>query len=54
MFIRDYECFGITFRQGGGLELVAFAGADDASKATDRRSVSGGAVMCRCVCVLVF
>ena len=46
--------FGITFQKSSGLELVAFADADYASKATDRRSVSGGAVMCRCVCVLVF
>ena len=38
--------FGITFERGGGLELVAFADANYASKATDRRSVSGGAVMC--------
>ena len=36
----------MTFQRGSGLELVASAGADYASKATDRRSVSGGAVMC--------
>ena len=38
--------FGITFQKENGLELVAFADADYASKATDRRSVSGGAVTC--------
>ena len=38
--------FGITFQRGSGLQLVAFADADYASKATDRRSVSGGAIMC--------
>ena len=29
-----------------GFHLVSFADADYASKATDRRSVSGGVVMC--------
>ena len=37
--------FGITFQRGSGLELVAYAVADYVSKATDRRSFSGGAVM---------
>ena len=46
--------FGITFQRGGGLELVAYADADYASKATDRRSVSGGAVICAGVCVCWF
>ena len=35
--------FGITFQRGSVLELVAYADADYASNATDRRSVSGGA-----------
>ena len=38
--------FGITFQRGSGLELVAYADADSASNDSDRRSVSGGAVMC--------
>lgn len=40
--------FGITFQKGAveGLHLIAFADADYASKAADRRSVSGGVVMC--------
>ena len=46
--------FGITFQRGSGLELVAFADADYASKATDRRSVSGGAIMCAGPCVCWF
>ena len=46
--------FGITFQKGSGLELVAFADAGYASKATDRRSVSGGAVMCAGACVCWF
>ena len=46
--------FGIAFQKGSGLELVAFADADYASKATDRRSVSGGAIMCAGACVCWF
>ena len=40
--------FGITFQRGTveGFHLVSFADADYASKATDRRSVPGGVVMC--------
>ena len=40
--------FGITFQRGTveGFQLVSFTDADCASKATDRRSVSGGVVMC--------
>ena len=34
-----------------GISLEVFADADYASKATDRRSVSGGAIMCGCACV---
>ena len=41
-------------RRAVDFELVAFADADYASKATDWRSVSGGAVMCASVYVLVF
>ena len=46
--------FSITFKRGSGLELIACADADYASKATDRRSVSGGAVMCAGACVCWF
>ena len=40
--------FGITFQRGTveGLHLFSIADADYASKATDRRSVSRGVVMC--------
>ena len=39
---------GITFQRGtlSGISLEVFADADYASKATDRRSVSGGVIMC--------
>ena len=46
--------FGITDQRGTtvGISLEVFADADYASRATDRRSVSGGAIMCAggCVC----
>ena len=42
--------FGATFQKVSGLELVAFAHADYTSKATGRRSASGGAVMCAGAC----
>ena len=39
--------YGITFQRGNlsGISLEVFADADYASKATDRRSVSGGLIM---------
>ena len=45
--------FGITYQRGttAGISLEVFADADYASKATDRRSVSGAAIMCADVCV---
>ena len=46
--------FGTTFQKGSGLDLVAFADADYASKATERRSVSGGVIMCAGACVCWF
>ena len=46
--------FGITLQRGSGLELVAYADADYASKATDRKSVSGEAAMCAGACVCWF
>ena len=36
----------MVLQRGNGLELVAFADANYASKATDRRSVSGGVITC--------
>ena len=40
--------YRITFPRGTlfGISLEVFADADYASKATDRRSVSGGLIMC--------
>ena len=48
--------FGITLQRGTtvGIYLEVFADADYASRATDRRSVSGGAIMCAGACVCWF
>ena len=48
--------FGITYQRGTtvGISLEVFADADYASRATDRRSVSGGAIMCAGACVCWF
>ena len=45
-YLKSTSHFGITFQQGSGIDLEVFADADYASTATDRRSVSGGIVMC--------
>ena len=48
--------FGIAYQRGTtvGFSLEVFADADYASKPTDRRSVSGGAIMCASACVCWF
>ena len=48
--------FGITYQRGilASISLEIFADADCASKATDRRSVSGGTIMCGGACVCWF
>ena len=50
-YVRRTSGFGTTFQRGtaGGLSLQAFADADYASVAADRRSVSGGLVMGACM-----
>lgn len=55
-YVRRTSSFGITYHRGseGGLSLRAFADADYASRAADRRSVSGGLVMCGGACVSWF
>ena len=47
-YINDTSEYGITFQRGtlSGISLEMFADANYASKATDRRSVSGGLIMC--------
>ena len=46
-YINGTSEYGITFQRGtsSGISLEIFADADYASKATDRRSVSGGVIM---------
>ena len=48
--------FGITYQRGTtvGISLEFFADADYASRAIDRMSVSGGAIMCGGACVYWF
>ena len=55
-YIKGTSGYGITFQRGlmDGLLMQVFADADYASKATDRRSVSGGLVMCGGACVQWF
>ena len=55
-YVRRTSSFGITFQRGtsAGLNLQVFADADYASVAADRRSVSGGLVMCGVVVYLGF
>ena len=47
-YINGTSEYGITFQRGtlSSIWLEVFTDADYASKATDRRSVSGGAIMC--------
>ena len=55
-YIHGTYGFGITYQRGTtvGIPLEVFADADYASRATDRRSVSGGAIMCAGACVCSF
>ena len=55
-YVRRTSSLGITFYRGSvaGLRLQVFSDADYASKATDRRSVSGGLIMCGGGCVSWF
>ena len=55
-YVRRTSSLGISFYRGSvaGLSLQVFSDADYASKATDRRSVSGGLIMCGGGCVSWF
>ena len=54
MYVRFTSSFGITFLRGmvGGDRMELFVDSDFASKATDRRSVSGAVVMFAGACVM--
>ena len=56
MYVRFTSSYGITFQRGtaSGFGLEVFVDSDFASRATDRRSVSGGVVMCAGACVSFF
>ena len=51
MYVKGTSEYGITFQRGGGLDMEVYVDSDYASKATDRRSVSGVVVMCAGACV---
>lgn len=55
-YVKGTSGYGVTFQRGtvNGLALQVFADADYGSKATDRRSVSGGLIMCGGACVSWF
>ena len=55
-YINGTSGFGITFQRetSAGVSLEVFADADYAYKATDRGSVSGGAITCGSSCVCWF
>ena len=55
-YLNGTSEFGITYQRGtsGGIVLEVFADEDYASKATGRRSVSGGAIVCGGACVFWF
>ena len=54
MYVRFTSSLGITFQRGmvGGDRMELFVDSDFASKATDRRSVSGAVVMFAGACVM--
>ena len=54
--INGTSWFGITYQSGtaANISLEVFADEDYASKATGRRSVSGGAIICAGACVCWF
>ena len=56
VYINGASDFGITYQRGtlASFSLDTFADADYASKVTDRKSVSGGAIMCGGACVCWF
>ena len=56
MYVRFTSNYGITFQRGtaSGVGLEVFVDSDFANRATDRRSVSGGVVLCAGACVSFF
>ena len=56
MYVRFTLDFGITFQRGlsNGVTLDVFVDSDFANAATQRKSVSGGVVMCAGACVQYF
>ena len=55
-YVRRTSWYGITFQSGSSLKLhlCGFVDSDYASRATGRRSVSGGVIMCGGACIVWF
>ena len=53
-FLKLTRLHGLTFQKGKGLSLVAYSDSDYARDESDRRSISGGAIMCAGACVSWF
>ena len=53
MYMKSTTTYGITFQRGlgNGVQLELYVDADYAYEASDRRSVSGGVIMCVSACV---
>ena len=53
MYIKSTSTYGITFQRGlsSGVQLELYVDANYAHEANDRKSVSGGVVMCAVACV---
>ena len=56
MYVRFPSGYGITFQRGTarGVGFEVYVDSDNASRATDRKSVSGGVVMCAGGCISFF
>ena len=56
MYLKSTSTYGITFQRGlsSGVQLELYVDADYGHQTNDRRSVSGGVVMCAGACVLFY
>ena len=53
MFVKSMSTYGITFKRGlsSGAQLALYVDVDYSHQANDRKSVSGGVVVCAGACV---
>ena len=45
-YLRDTKTLGLTFQRGRGLRLTVYSDSDYARNDSDRKSVSGGVIIC--------